>query len=74
MSILDDIQAAENPVDPCKLCAYIRAVDDDATREALIRAGAGSIGYRKLLRIMEKHEAGVSERQIRRHRSEGHKP
>lgn len=77
MSLLDDLQAAEAKARgelPCKLCDYIRAVDDDDTREALRAAGAGSIGYRALLKILVAHEAGVSERQVRRHRSEGHTP
>jgi hypothetical protein len=73
MGLLEDLEAATGPL-PCGMCDVIRATTDEDTRRALTAAAAGTIGYRRLNRILAANGQPVSDRQIRRHRQEGHQP
>lgn len=74
--LLADLVAAERAAQgstPCTLCEYINT-QTGVTRDALIAAAAGSIGERKLVSVLKKHETGIGRRTISRHREEEHKP
>ena len=73
MSLLTDLTDATRPK-TCPLCAYIHALPDGATRSALAKASAGTIGIQRLSKIMQKNQTGIGRRTIERHRSEGHQP
>lgn len=77
MSLLEDLQRGEVESAralPCPLCEYIRATEDEVTREALASAAAGSIGIQKLTAILFKHGTGIGRRTVERHRNERHEP
>lgn len=76
MSLLEDLQRGEAEASgelPCTLCEYINTLSGEP-REALLAASGGTIGIRKLTAIMQRHDTGVGQRTIARHRSERHTP
>jgi hypothetical protein len=77
MSLLDELRQAEHVSAKrrgCPLCIYINTIEDQATKQALIDAAAGTIGTTKLAMILASHNTGVGNRSIRRHRDEEHTP
>jgi len=80
MSLLEDLREAEGALtragltDTCLLCEYIRATEDEETREALTACAAGTIGRDKLAAILKRQATGIGKRTIIRHREEGHTP
>lgn len=77
MSLLDDLRQAQEDTTigkTCKLCAYLRATEDDETREALIACAGGTIGERRFHAIMKAHQTGIGRDVIKRHRDEEHTP
>lgn len=83
MTLREDIESEERArnVLACALCDVIDTLTSEAEREALVRAAAGTIGYRVLLKVLAKNGlvnlstgAPLGETVIRRHRTEGHTP
>ena len=77
MALLDDLNDALDErakFDGCTLCILIRKQADGTTKQALTEAAAGTIGRDKLLAILRKHNTGIGNRTVERHRREEHTP
>lgn len=78
MTLLTDLEAAEGnsrvggPPPICPACQFLEEVDDPATKQALERALAGTIGIKTLVPIIQAYGATFARRTIERHRREGH--
>lgn len=76
-TLLEDLQQAEQTAAlaraaMCPACMYLESIEDEATRNAMRAALAGTIGRDTLIKILHRHNADFGRRTLERHRREEH--